>query len=122
MSCRRPAETVWMRFRILAALIIGAGCLWSYQTLAPEAEPQETDSPDPPITSRAAEGGEAGQDWSKLDPTRLWEEQTREEPPPDPLVHCRLGGGDEEDTFLRSSECERREGDVLEEPDWAKTD
>lgn len=121
MSCRRPAETVWVRFRILAGLIIGAGCLWRYQAVAPEAEPQETDAPDPPITTRAAEGDEAGQDWSKLDPSRLWEEQAGEEPAPDPLVHCRVGS-DEEDTFLRSSECERRGGDVLEEPEWAQSD
>ncbi len=84
---------------------------------APETVSADVSAPPPGADASAAAQEPEG---TLLPPSlaSLWGERKEPQPPPDPVVHCRL---DEGDTFVRRSTCERA-GGWPDEPGWARLD
>jgi hypothetical protein len=100
---------------ILILLAVAMAWAWLANSDAPRASGEGAGSPDvsvgPPAPGPGLLARLPGWSWLGTEPPPA--------PPPDPLVPCRLRGGEE--TYLRRSHCDRR-GEVLAEPSWAKLD
>lgn len=98
------------------------GAYAAYHWLAPEAPPPAPEvAAETPAVAAPARTAEPQPDFlERLDASLPWRAEPAP-PPPDPVVHC-VERKDEEDAYVRDSECERGGGRAGEEPSWARLD